>query len=282
MRYKVLFIDKNKVLNMRTFKYLFLIGLFSLLILPIGKSTIVDLTGSAAIQVPIDTPTTNWVRISQFIWDEDISAWFGIYSDSTTSGDTYICKFDYTFNTLLQNCQNVYTEAIPTGSSLINYNTTHMLVIFTSGGLIKNSWFTKADLTKKTESKTANGIVGLTAAVDGTIVQQNISSTYCMQICYNYIGSGCSNLFIPANHCNSAYKQWPRNLQWLYIPNTEQYYLFYTVSNSTSDAYDKAYLVIYDANQDDAIYGNQPKRYYHLSRHIGNVLFFHLFVKYHF
>ena len=239
--------------------------LFFLIFFVPVESSIADFTGSIAQQIPVNAGSSFYVRKIDSIWDENQQAWYYYYELMNAGGTQtgYICKFDYNFTVLLDGCDNVYTTTIDGGGKLIDWNTTHIVVYFPDGTNIRRSFFTKNDLTKTTSTVVTSTESESSVTSDGTFVYQNTTSpTAEFGITFCSATGDCADLFINANHFIDANKKYPRNLNWIYVPDTEEYYLFYTVSNGTDATginYDKAYHSIYDANQDDTISGNQPK-----------------------
>lgn len=276
MRYNIFYNNKFKVLNMRTINYIFLCGIFFLLFAIPVKSTIMDFSGSTVQQVNVDKSYNYWVHSTNAIWDNNYNAFYYYYSYTTDTNGlgitySYICKFDNTFLTLLDGCDALGNSDItyPT-KSITDYNSTHLLYIWKdasgSPSSLKKTYISKQDLSQSTSTLynlatgSQNIPYDISIASDGTYVYTNVSTMY-YGIYFSYSNGTKAPLFINGLHFNPTLKQYPRNFNWIYIPEIEEYYLFYSVSNysDSNPRYDKAFLSIYDATHDDSIVGSQPK-----------------------
>jgi len=233
-------------------KYHLLLGLafFLLLISPV-KSATLNFTESALVELPVDTATNYFTWQTKPYFDVSEQQWYYLYELGTSGGAStpYMCIFDSNLTTLVDGCDAQSGTAIyQKGIDFVNENSTHFWEIMNDDGNIEQHFVSKTDLTQtaiQSYSVTANTQTDISATSykNNTFVFKHNTAN---QVNFSYSNGTSTQLFVNALHTR------PMDLNWVYVPETDEYYLFYV--NDT-----RIFLSIYDASIDDNVYdGWQP------------------------
>jgi len=240
-------------------KYHLLLGLafFLLLISPV-KSATLNFTEYTLTEIPVSVTPNFFTYGQEIYWDTARQEWYYMYHLGTSGGGgvSYICRFDDDFSTVMDGC-----DAVDSGttrySHFIDYNSTHLKSISISGGanhLLK--YISKIDLAQTTFQTNADAGFDLRLTNDdyknNTYVFGDGVTT--SEVYFSFSNGTSAELFIHSIHSR------PTDLNWIYVPETDQYYLFYAnYSSSLGSGCAEAHTIIYDASSDySGLSGWQP------------------------
>lgn len=246
---------------------------FFFLMVGIVRGATLNFTTYNLTEIPIDTSTAHWIYDTKAIWDTNEQEWHLIYNGIIRI--PYMCRFDDDFSTLMDGCDSMIPEAnsINRGIDMYDYNRTHLMLISDDGQTggdeeVYIHYIKKLDLSKTQFSKSADIDEGDKRDLK---FSSNDNNSFVFfdhvgehQFCFN--NGTCAEIFVNSIHAL------PTDLQWVYVPDTDEYYMFY-VQNETDGMTAKAYLNIYDASKDDeGLAGYQPdfKGWFQVS--IGDII----------
>jgi hypothetical protein len=242
----------------------FLLGLtiFFLLFLTPSKANILNLTGSTSSTITSNQGINYWVWHIDSYWDVSRQEWYYLYGLATSGGveTPYLCRYNSDFTTIMDGCDSQLASGTGTyqrGTDFYSYNSTHLFELTDredSPYYHPMYYVSKTDLSRIQYSASTGFEVGDMDIRLGqgykndsyVYTQGTVGTTY---FCFS--NGTCNQLFINAIHNR------PTDLNFIYIPDTDEYYLFY--ANKSSSGCGNAYLNIYDAStDDDGLTGWQP------------------------
>jgi hypothetical protein len=231
----------HKKLNMRPFKYTLLFCLFFLLSFTVIKSAdILNVTGKTASVINTGIPPTI-VGKSKMFCDQNycyltISDWTKYHivkfmRNSTYPLATVVASFSSAQNTI---------APVPLTFDVMDYDAEKFYIVTrNSGGYLNRSWIYKENLTRVADTEVTPKIVSM---LELSIDSYDFGVVYSNNSLNDNNPREIRELFYTTGYVNSSmmtYYSQPRLLSTVYVPETQEKYLFF--SNGTS-----VYLYIFN------------------------------------